>query len=183
MLVTTQWPPMRAAHPTSLSGVCVVWRSESVMELSALWFRYKWYFCTSGHSLIPSVILKMKQNITNLCWISDYITRMLYKNANLENDNLNSLQLCMEIPTIMWEIDPLKWWNNCHFDRQHICKYYENRNSFFIRYLFTNHDDVIKWKHFPRCWPFVRGIHWSQWIPRTKASDAELSCFLSSAPE
>ena len=21
------------------------------------------------------------------------------------------------------------------------------------------HDDVIKWKHFPRCWPFVRGIH------------------------
>ena len=23
------------------------------------------------------------------------------------------------------------------------------------------HDDVIKWKHFPRNWPFVRGIH--QW--------------------
>ena len=23
------------------------------------------------------------------------------------------------------------------------------------------HDDVIKWKHFPRKWPFVRGIHWS----------------------
>ena len=21
------------------------------------------------------------------------------------------------------------------------------------------HDDVIKWKHFPRNWPFVRGIH------------------------
>ena len=21
------------------------------------------------------------------------------------------------------------------------------------------HDDVIKWKHFPRCWPFVQGIH------------------------
>ena len=24
------------------------------------------------------------------------------------------------------------------------------------------HDDVIKWKHFPRYWPFVRGIHRSQ---------------------
>ena len=24
--------------------------------------------------------------------------------------------------------------------------------------IFT-HDDVIKWKHFPRNWPFVRGIH------------------------
>ena len=23
------------------------------------------------------------------------------------------------------------------------------------------HYDVIKWKHFPRYWPFVRGIHWS----------------------
>ena len=25
--------------------------------------------------------------------------------------------------------------------------------------LTQNHDDVIKWKHFPRYWPFVRGIH------------------------
>ena len=24
---------------------------------------------------------------------------------------------------------------------------------------FCHHDDVIKWKHFPRYWPFVRGIH------------------------
>ena len=23
----------------------------------------------------------------------------------------------------------------------------------------TSHDDVIKWKHFPRYWPFVQGIH------------------------
>ena len=22
-----------------------------------------------------------------------------------------------------------------------------------------SHDDVTKWKHFPRYWPFVRGIH------------------------
>ena len=32
------------------------------------------------------------------------------------------------------------------------------------------HDDVIKWKHFPRYWPGPRRI------PRTKASDAELRC-------
>ena len=30
------------------------------------------------------------------------------------------------------------------------------------------HDDVIKWNHFPRYWPFVWGIHRSRWIPRTK---------------
>ena len=23
----------------------------------------------------------------------------------------------------------------------------------------SSHDDIIKWKHFPRHWPFVRGIH------------------------
>ena len=33
------------------------------------------------------------------------------------------------------------------------------------------HDDVIKWKLFPRYWPFVREIH------RTKASDTELWFF------
>ena len=25
--------------------------------------------------------------------------------------------------------------------------------------MFEHHDDIIKWKHFPRYWPFVRGIH------------------------
>ena len=34
----------------------------------------------------------------------------------------------------------------------------------FLKWLYYSHlgymhDDVIKWKHFPRYWPFVRGIH------------------------
>ena len=32
-------------------------------------------------------------------------------------------------------------------------------NSVTRRSLCTSHDDVIKWKHFPRYWPFVWGIH------------------------
>ena len=28
-----------------------------------------------------------------------------------------------------------------------------------VVYMTIVHDDVIKWKHFPRDWPFVRGIH------------------------
>ena len=43
------------------------------------------------------------------------------------------------------------------------------------------------WRHqmeiFSASWPFVRAIHRSRWIPRTKASDAELWCFLWFAPE
>ena len=34
-------------------------------------------------------------------------------------------------------------------------------NSGQMTLLLNTHDDVIKWKHFPRYWPFVRGIHQS----------------------
>ena len=45
------------------------------------------------------------------------------------------------------------------------------------------YDGVIKWKHFPRYWPFVREFTGQRWIPLTKASDAGLWYFLWSAPE
>ena len=44
------------------------------------------------------------------------------------------------------------------------------------------HDDVIKWKHFPRYWPFVRGIHRSP-VNSPHKGQAELWCLLWSAPE
>ena len=28
-------------------------------------------------------------------------------------------------------------------------------------FQYEYHDDVIKWKHFPRYWPFVRRVYWS----------------------
>ena len=45
--------------------------------------------------------------------------------------------------------------------------YVSERDPAILGWLFRNsvgitsfqHDDVIKWKHFPRNWPFVRGIH------------------------
>ena len=41
------------------------------------------------------------------------------------------------------------WWP---FHIPHI-----NRSMFAVQ-CWIEHDDVIKWKHFPRYWPFVRGI-------------------------
>ena len=38
----------------------------------------------------------------------------------------------------------------------------------------THHDDVIKWKHFPRYWPCVGGIHRSPVYSPHKAHNAEL---------
>ena len=55
--------------------------------------------------------------------------------------------------------------------------------AFNLGKLLVLHDDVIKWKHFPRYWPFVRGNHRSRWIPRTMASDADLWCFPWATPE
>ena len=40
MLLITQWPLKRAAHFTSLVLVCVLWRPESLMDLSALWVSF-----------------------------------------------------------------------------------------------------------------------------------------------
>ena len=50
----------------------------------------------------------------------------------------------------------------------------ENDN---ISSCLLKHDDVTKWKHFPRNWPFVRGIHRSRWIPHTKAGDRSFDVF------
>ena len=36
--------------------------------------------------------------------------------------------------------------------------YYTIRNINMRSHKYLEHDDVIKWKHFPRNWPFVRGI-------------------------
>ena len=45
-------------------------------------------------------------------------------------------------------------------------------SSQLIEFSWLSNDDVIKWKHFPCCWSFVRGIQRHRWIPLTKASDA-----------
>ena len=46
-----------------------------------------------------------------------------------------------------------------------------------------NHDDATKWKYFPLYWPLWGETTGYRWIPLTKASDAELWCFLWSALE
>ena len=49
-------------------------------------------------------------------------------------------------------------------------------------WFYASHDDVIKWKPFPRFWP-LRGIHrWPMNSPH-KTSDAEVWCFRWSALE
>ena len=47
-----------------------------------------------------------------------------------------------------------------HGDIEMVSFFYSSHYYSEIRYtIISFHDDVIKWKHFPRYWPFVRGIH------------------------
>ena len=53
--------------------------------------------------------------------------------------------------TLSWGI-----FQGIHRDDLHrFLKYFDTGPIIFR----SDHDDVIKWKHFPRYWPFVRGIH------------------------
>ena len=48
--------------------------------------------------------------------------------------------------------------------------------------LTSSYDDVINWKHFPRYWPFVRGIHRlpvnspNAWVNNDEAGDLKRHC-------
>ena len=85
--------------------------------------------------------------------------------------------------TVEWTIEtPVIWEKNrAHYDVYSngflIIQMLVSYKCWFRMNPVINHDDVIKWKHFLRNWPF------DQWIPRTKASDTELWCILWSAPE
>ena len=53
---------------------------------------------------------------------------------------------------------------------------------FHFSLLAKTHDDVIKWKHFPRHWSFVRGIHWSPVnFPLTRNFDVFLDLRLTNS--
>ena len=51
------------------------------------------------------------------------------------------------------------WYEQSHFTFQQHRFIYLYFDLEFNNCINFEHDDVIKWKHFPRYWPFVRGIH------------------------
>ena len=63
------------------------------------------------------------------------------------------LQLISRYNFSNWQQGVLNWLVACHMTEP-ACLLM-NRVQWF-------HDDVIKWKRFPRHWPSVRGIHWSR---------------------
>ena len=56
--------------------------------------------------------------------------------------------------------ESLWWYANFNYDDKTVIRksYHHNVIPTPLKYLSDDVDDVIKWKHFPHYWPFVRGI-------------------------
>ena len=83
----------------------------------------------------------------------------------------NSLDRKSQRQAIIWSNDHLIHWRICastsseSYSRHPIVSSRLSIDRFrcflWLPLCWFLHDDIIKWKHFPRYWPFVRGIHWS----------------------
>ena len=81
------------------------------------------------------------QSTFPLHFVDQYINQCLFR----ANDALTSLGHGLRPP-------PTLYMSMMSFEST-------SRTSGIIHSTFTIHDDVIEWKHFPRYWPFVQGIH------------------------
>ena len=63
--------------------------------------------------------------------------------------NLGQLHRLAKLPTAdWWQLELCLGNSALHYERLHT-----------VYWWMQNHDDVITWKHFPRYWLYVRGIH------------------------
>ena len=66
---------------------------------------------------------------------------------------LHHIKIRSDAPLAQYHTACMAWGNMCLWGF---------RRDWTIHSIHQNHDDVIERKHFPRYWPFVRGIHRSQ---------------------
>ena len=93
-------------------------------------------------------------DVTNDTWMNLMIKMMMMMMMMMINDHKSWLLRCN------------KWWYQfwCFDKFCSICL------SVPFCYSVICNDDAIKWKHFPRYWPFVRGIHRSPMFSLSKLS-------------
>ena len=95
-------------------------------------------------------------------------------------DTLPSFKMSVEIARNLVAIRMFKSFPSC-------CVTKDEGQPLKIWPEISNHDDVVKWKHFPRYWPLVRGIHrWPvnspQRVNNREAGDLTCDCAHYVAP-
>ena len=166
-------------RPETIWASDAIWRTISQCEIKLNWTLYSFrlvlecYFHTNFSSAISILwhfgqVLRLLGNCSTILKyyfefkVSQCGTKMLFK---------------QHISYQVWGVLFYKTWRSILLYKQTV---EPNLIVPFVSLFVLRDDDVIKWNHFPRYWPFVRGIH--RWVPLTKASDAELWCFLWIAP-
>ena len=136
--------------------------------------QYKKIFCNNYICNLGDILVRFSERKCHL--------KPKYCDVRLVDISMHSAMTYFINIYLSWSVDRFDgWWQVAgHPIFCTRCKYHNNAKFGFRA---PQDDYVIKWGHFPRYWPFVWRIHRSRLIPLTKASDAELWCFLWSAPE
>ena len=87
-------------------------------------------------------------------------TKTRYNNYFMIDDKNKTLSIYNPVKHWTWQYTPIKVIVKNIVSQTITWIFYSLHTKPLIRiWAQWLHDDVIKWKHFPRYWPFVRGIH------------------------
>ena len=113
-----------------------------VFLINSLYFQMiqMWKLSTKVNIMVADVLVPNRHQDISIHNVDSRITAVL--TTGFHNLSIKLLPLTDEKP-----------WSHNH------CWFHNEGFNFNLR--FNLHDDSIKWKHFPRNWPFVRKIHQS----------------------
>ena len=143
------------------------WSYCSLVISQPLQWRHNGRDSVSNHRCLDCLLNRLfkrrskktsKLRVTGLCEVNSSVTGdPAQRDGDAENvpfDDVIMRNILIDntLKCNVWRITPREAmpWRNCILLL--VTKKYSDTSS-------HEHDDVIKWKHFPRYWPFVRGIH------------------------
>ena len=141
----------------------MAWRRPGVKPLSEPMMVINAYMCRSA----PICLGKMRIIYWSLCMINKItISSLLYTTLRCASKNFYHTKRCLTAQFYHGgkRRDYGGWCIKIHtLDEVYLsflCKIVISLQCAIAVFLVKQfQDDVIKWKHFPRYWPFVRGIH------------------------
>ena len=144
------------------------WRSlhTPIWDTWSQWVKFKFRELSFTHNLLLNCPIALKFYTEH-----DSITAVLC--VIFQNDLTAEIHVCSvqtrycvvynlisaTIPSVPVDIVNVGYWKNEYLRHRIRGNNNQFNQSYQIRPCSESQDDIIKWKHFPRYWPFVRGIH------------------------
>ena len=111
------------------------------------------YFINKTNTKCPSI----SQASHTRVWYNTPLQQMIYSSSNKNAKIVHMLYIYItRLTSLMYILTQMSFTAfRCALYTVWAVKYKQDTCIVVLRY----HDDVMKWKHFPRYWPFVRRIH------------------------